>query len=96
MPKLTAQAAPPPLRPLDTRPSAASPAGRAREPGYYGCNSSVFNNVEQVQTADIEEHFEKFCDVLVQRNENDDTKIWVEDQRTWIRTELDAQRNRQV
>ena len=39
----------------------------------------MFNNVEQAQTADIEEHFEQFCDVLVQRNENDDTKIWVED-----------------
>ena len=49
---------------------------RRQEPGYYGCNSSVFNvhprdqpgvllamkvvfNVEQVQTVDIEEHFEQ-------------------------------------
>eukprot|EP01045_Picozoa_sp_COSAG04_P014010 COSAG04_NODE_1026_length_8694_cov_2.500407_7_plen_338_part_00 len=49
---------------------------RRQEPGYYGCNSSVFNvhprdqpdvllamkvvfNVEQVQTVNIEEHFEQ-------------------------------------
>ena len=36
-------------------------------------------NVYDVEASDIEEHFEQFCDVLDQRKENDDTKIWVED-----------------